>query len=125
MTRLNKHPKENEAFNKAMAAAESEKKEVAAKGQRAQGTLTSHFSTVDNIKTDYLNAFARWTVDDCQPLFVGESEAFRAMIKIANPKLVPPDTKQLKRKLQIKKETVTTNMKCFLVGKHFSMTLDH
>ena len=123
-THLNKHPNENEAYNQAMANAELEKKggETAKKNQ---GSIASHFSTVSNTKTDFLNSFARWTVADDQPLSVGESKEFRAMIRVANLKLVPPDNKQLKRKLQITKESATLKMKAFLQGKHFSMTLDH
>ena len=98
-THLNMHPIENEAYNKAMATAELEKKEGVAAISKYQGFIVSYFSTVSNIKTDFLNSFARWTVADDQPLSVGESEEFRAMIRTANTKLVPPDHKQLKRKL--------------------------
>ena len=59
---------------------------------------------MSNTKTDFLNSFARWTVADDQPLSVGESKEFRAMIRVANLKLVPPDNKELKRKLPIAPE---------------------
>ena len=47
------------------------------------------------------------------------------MIYTANPKIVTPDAKTLKRKLQLQKELATTTMKTLLKGKYFSVTLDH
>ncbi len=47
------------------------------------------------------------------------------MIKVANPSLNPPDTKTLKKKLHLMKATASANMKIFLKGKNFSVTIDH
>jgi len=42
-------------------------------------------------------------LDDCQPLNVGESKSFKAMLHIVNPQITTPDAKTLKRMLQMKK----------------------
>ena len=74
---------------------------------------------MSSIKANFLNASAKWTVDVCQPLYVGESKSFKAMIPIANQKNVTPDAKTLKRKLQIQKKLATAAMKSFLKGSTF------
>jgi hypothetical protein len=43
---------------------------------------------ISSVKADFLNAYAKCTVDDCQPLNVGESKSFNAMIHLANPKII-------------------------------------
>ena len=64
-------------------------------------------------------------VDECQPLNVGESKSFKAVIHTANSKIATPNAKIMKRKLQIQTELATIVMKSFLEGKYFSVTLDH
>jgi hypothetical protein len=120
LTHLNTHPKENEEYIKAMAEAKLQKAIIPAPSQ-----ATLNFPSISNIRANFLNACAKWAVDDCQPLYVGESKSFKAMIHAANPKIGTPDAKALKRKLQIQKELATTTMKTFFKGKFFSVTLDH
>jgi hypothetical protein len=72
------------------------------------------FPVVNDIKADFLNACARWNVYDYQPFHVGNSNLFKATINKASPKIVTPDAKTLKRKLQIQKEMATATMKIFL-----------
>jgi hypothetical protein len=85
----------------------------------APSQATLNFPSISNIRANFLNACAKWAVDDCQPLYVGESKSFKAMIHAANPKIGTPDAKALKRKLQIQKELATTTMKTFFKGKFF------
>jgi len=81
---------ENEAYNQAMANAALGKIGGDEAKSKYQGSIESHFSTMSNTKADFLNSFSRWTVADDQALSVGESEEFRAMIRVANSKLVAP-----------------------------------
>ena len=81
ITHINTHPKENEEYIKAMAEAKLQKAIIPAPSQ-----ATLNFPLISNIRANFLNACAKWAVDDCQPLYVGECESFKAMIHIANPK---------------------------------------
>ena len=105
------------------AIAKKEEESDATKGESLQTTI--NFPVLSSVKDNFLNACAKWVVEDFQPFFVGESASFKAMIKAANVKLNPLDKKTLKRKLHIMKATATSKMKAFLKGKYFSLTIDH
>ena len=85
------HPKENEAYMKATAEAEAEEESDAKKCKSLQTTI--NFPVFTSVRDNFLNACAKWVVDDFQPFNVGESKSFKAMIKALNPKLNPPDDK--------------------------------
>ncbi len=88
-------------------------------------TINCILDILHQLRDNFLNACAKWVVEDFQPFNVRESKSFKAMIKALNPKLNPPDAKTLRRKLHLTKATASANMKTFLKGKYFSVTIDH
>jgi hypothetical protein len=116
ITHLCTHPKENEEYMKSTAEAEEESD--AKKHKSLQ--MTINFPVFTSVRDNFLNACAKWVVEDFQPFNVGESKSFKAMIKALNPKLNPPDAKTLKRKLHLMKATASANMKIFLSSHNIS-----
>jgi hypothetical protein len=121
ITHLCMHPKENEEYMKANAKAKEESN--ATKDKSLKTTLK--FPVLSTLRDNFFNACVKWVVADFQPLNAGESKFFKAMIKATNPSLNSPDTNTLKKKLHLTKATASANMKIFLKGKSFSVTIDH
>ena len=125
MTHLMSHPKENKEYAKITAEAEESVQEASKQAKDKNVQAKINFPVISNVKETFLNAFSKWTVEEFQPFNVGESRSFKGMIEAANPKISPPDTKTLKRKLHLMKGNATERIKKFLVGKYVSLTLDH
>ena len=68
-THLNTHPNERTDYNKGLAEAESKNGITSTQGQ-----TKLNFQVTNSFTADFLNAYAKWTADDCQPLNVGESK---------------------------------------------------
>jgi len=77
------------------------------------------------LSTKFKSSFARWVVEDCMPLTICKSESFKAMISTCNSHVVVPSYQTLFSFLQSVKSASHANMKKFLKGKYFSVTLDH
>jgi hypothetical protein len=126
-THLAVHPEENQQYM-ALKVAATAKKETTAK-QASSGTqqltLAQHFVPMNTIKARFKDAFAKWVVDECLPLSIGESASYKGMIRVANAKLHVPDRKNLKKSLFVQKELAMSKMKSYLTKKFYSLTLDH
>ncbi len=109
ITHLCTHPKENEEDMKATVEAEAEEESNATKRKSLQTIIK--FPLFTSVRDNFLNACAKWVVEDFQPFNVEESKSFKAMIKVLNQKLNPPDAKTLKRKLHLMKAAASANMK--------------
>jgi hypothetical protein len=94
---------------KATVEAEAEEESNATKRKSLQTIIK--FPLFTSVRDNFLNACAKWVVEDFQPFNVEESKSFKAMIKVLNQKLNPPDAKTLKRKLHLMKAAASANMK--------------
>jgi len=92
---------------------------------KTQATMSSFLSDKKTLSTKFKSSFARWVVEDCMPLTICKSESFKAMIETCNSHVVVPSYQTLFSFLQSVKSASHANMKKFLKGKYFSVTLDH
>ena len=73
ITHLCTHPKENEEYMKSTAEAEAEEESDAKKRKSLQ--MTINFPVFTSVRDNFLNACAKWVVEDFQPFNVGESKS--------------------------------------------------
>ena len=123
ITHLMSHPKENQEYAKITAKVSLQ--EASEQPKREKCSRDNKLSITKQCEKSCLNPFTKWTVVEFQPFNVRESSSFKAMIQAANPRISPPGTKLLKRKLNVMKVNVTEKIKTFLVGKYFSVTIEH
>jgi len=123
ITHLMSHPKENKEYAKITAKVSLQ--EASEQPKREKCSRDNKLSITKQCEKSCLNPFTKWTVVEFQPFNIRESSSFKAMIQAANPRISPPGTKLLKRKLNVMKVNVTEKIKTFLVGKYFSVTIEH
>jgi hypothetical protein len=90
-----------------------------------QTSLKQHFTSPSIHKEAFENNYLRWLVNECHALDTGESNDFKTMIIGLNSKATVPTRRTVKKILHVKKIQAETTIKDLLVGKFFSLTLDH
>jgi hypothetical protein len=60
-----------------------------------ESNTTLKFPVLSSVRDNFFNACTKWVAADFQPLNIGESKFFKAMIQAASPSLNPPDKKTL------------------------------